>query len=285
MTRNSGKRSRFRFVFEGMTLIIVFRLTELLESCVSSTTRSSTLANPKDLDSRYFYFLREKGFCSSGFARRVGADLVMETAKKLKHSKWLSTVRDALKGGTLAPLLVEFYMEKFVISQLCGVSCHKLVAELISPLPTIALSTPVTMFNEPQTLNFDTSEKLDLVPYAFNHTAIDVIVAIKVNAARSDKLVHVYPIQITNADSHKDSEYDFLAFQEDWQQENKSLDLVWKFIWICKEGMRIDWKDSETGSQESEYLNINNYGGERRNGPDGTPLERHYCNISLFKPT
>ena len=262
----------------------MLRLSDLLECCVLSIQRSR-LASPVELDSRHVYFVKEKGFCSSGFARLVALDTVLLISNQLNRAKWLSTVREALKDDTLSSPQKRFYMEKLVLAELCGRQCQRIdmAAPSLSKLLGSNPNRPVTMFDSPIKLDFSKYNKLVLVPYAFNHPAIDAIVAIKVPKKTQGRFhVHTYPIQITVADEHKDSEYDFVAFQKSWEELNPRFKLVWKFVWICKESMRIEWE--EDGVQKSEFL-LNKQSGRRRSGPNGKALKRRHCNINSFMPS
>ena len=267
----------------------MLRLSDLLECCVLSTTKPSAYLDKAELDRRHFYFLDSKGYCSSGFARLVALDAMLGISNSFHHYKWMSTVREALKDETLSPPQIGFYKEKYVLAQLCGTECQRIDRQLKDlSTPTykhMSEEAPVTMFDSPIKLDFFKHNKIVLVPHAFNHPAIDGMVATRYETNKKklaeSKVIYVYPIQVTVASEHKDSEYDFIAFQREWQDVNPDWAFVWKFIWICNPKLTIKWEVDRV--QKSELL-VGPQQEDRRQDTVGHPMRRRYCNINSFMP-
>jgi hypothetical protein len=110
--------------------------------------------------------------------------------------------------------------------------------------------------------NFNTSKREVLyVPRAFNYPGIDGMV-LRLN---SDEMkASVFPLQITLAKYHKDSEATFFRLWKEWQKSLRDFDIDVTFLWITvKENSttNVDEKSISLGSRKvatnAEYKSAN----------------------------
>lgn len=243
-----------------MSLIIVLRFLDQLELCVlGQKTTARYVPVEAKIDNRHFYFEGDIGCCTSGFARRVAADCIQERRGTLDSHKWSLAAKNALEDSTLSKPLQGFYTEKAIIAELCWHGGEFLtsnpgrfnLSQQATMLQDASRIVSMTMFSKPQPFKFNQKGpgKLVLVPTAFNYTAVDVIVVLQEDVFTKchKPRVFVFPIQITIADEHKDSEdYFNKNCRKEWEDQNSDYEIIWHFVWICKTKMRIVRQDKTT---------------------------------------
>jgi hypothetical protein len=193
-----------------------------MTACIQSAT--PTLLPLRYIDHRYFYVENGVAKYACGIAREAAAKLLRERnvtafASDISLKELVKFIRN--------PSITGFFIEQAVLS---SIVTNGLAVKGVLP------HAEQKMFNDAYP-KFDTSTE-DWVlycPLRFNYPAVDAILVQFEKTPQNEsgkKKWLMYPIQVTVAKSHADSEEQFFDHREEWSRGLEDYDIIVDFCWI-----------------------------------------------------
>jgi hypothetical protein len=210
-----------------------------VRNCINGRT-VDVLGNRKLADHRYFYTIGRVGRYACGIAREAAARRLRLYGQTPVPIGDLSV---ALEQYIDNPSVTGFMVEQAVLSWISTNGLASVDINLDGRMKPVAF--------ENSTLDFSPQEQEPILywPRSFNFCGIDRIV-VRFGEVSGEKTCFMYPIQITLAKSHSDSE---ASFFKNWGSWIKGLEcnVHVKFVWITTEGgvaRKVDEKVRESRS-------------------------------------
>ena len=173
------------------------------------------------IDHRYFY-VKEDGTATyaCGIAREAAARRLREYGMTAFAS--LDSL-DTLEKYINNPSITRFFIEQAVLSSI-----------VTNGLETMGVNTQVRQeifIDDYPIFNKDRRGWTLYCPLRFNYPAIDAIL-VQFSDDSGKKKCSMYPIQVTVAKSHADSEQGFINQWENWSRGLDEYDIELKFCWV-----------------------------------------------------
>lgn len=248
------------------------RFWEDLECCLTRRVRIQN--SPSLIDSRYFYFLSgtNEGRCTCGLAEMAGAKLMLIWNRRMDQRSWTKRWKEEQEN----PVVAGFHAERACIATIAnghhytsfeanlqpkatkapkGAKPRKEAIDPTDPFSRILPDIPfeVNMYSgtAPQYpfLNKTGPVAILWVPVRYNNPAVDAVLVVRHQSKLTKKnskspasyLARMFPIQITVAASHANSEIEFqCGLEQEWVKNikcsaaggNSSEFEFSRFIWI-----------------------------------------------------
>ncbi|KAK2783618.1 hypothetical protein FQN52_009545 [Onygenales sp. PD_12] len=158
---------------------------------------------PTIIDDRFFFEVDGVGKCICGAVRTA------VSKQLLGMNELLFTVKeslDAIENFINNPSVTGFFLELAVLG---SIAYHGLKSlDRGGPMKQIVFRACPT---------YDLESSLGLyIPRDYKHPAVDALVLHYQNTGDDERVAHLYPIQITFGNRHKDSEEEFFSNWDDW---------------------------------------------------------------------
>jgi hypothetical protein len=178
--------------------------------------------NRRLVDHRYFYEEGGFGTYACGIARIAAArQLRYYGVSRFGDGGYLSALNQYINN----PSVTGFFLEQAVLSSITSRGLD-ISREISGPMKAIMFPGKVTRFDENQ------SGPVLYWPLQFNYPAVDAII-VRFDNSNKRKKCFIYPLQITVAKSHSDSEESFFRTWDYWTNDLKDrYDLEVEFFWI-----------------------------------------------------
>ncbi|KAK2784834.1 hypothetical protein FQN53_008227 [Emmonsiellopsis sp. PD_33] len=171
------------------------------------------------IDHRFFFEVNGVGMCICGAARTAVSKQIMGMNELLFT---VDETLDAIRHFINNPSVIGFFLESVVLESIASKGLKSL--GLRGPMKQI-------IFKSPPAYNLGSSLSL-YIPRDYNHPAIDALILHYQNTADGERVAHLYPIQITIANRHKNSEDGFFSRWADWTRHLGSCKIKVTFLWI-----------------------------------------------------
>jgi hypothetical protein len=189
------------------------------------------------IDNRYFFALDGVGKYACGIAREAAArQLRAYKVEKFGDTDFLAPLDLYISN----PSVTSFFIEQAVLSSIA--SCGLGILEQISKkMDTVMFSGDIPKFNRTE------GDPVLYCPINFNYYGgIDGIIV-----RFAEGKCFMFPLQITVAKPHSDSEEVFFSKWRQWTDELYDFEVVPVFVWVTKEESEVENVDAEyslTGS-------------------------------------
>jgi hypothetical protein len=194
---------------------------------------------PSDLiDNRYFHAEASGwvGKYSCGIAREAAArQLRQYKADEFGDIDFLM----ALNGYTDNPSVTGFFIEQAILSSIASRGLE-ISEEVSKKMDTVMFSGVAPNFNTTK------SDPVLYCPIDFDYRGIDGIIV-----RFAEGKCFMFPLQITVAKSHSDSEEVFFREWSIWTNKLNDFEIVVVFVWITEEDSEIDTVNAEHRSTNS----------------------------------
>lgn len=206
-----------------------------MKACILESRLDEGLIRHDLLDHRFFYFINGSGHCAYGIVREaVSTALLQHFPDFLQGDDWIDVIA---KDTVDNPTVRGFVVERVCLSHIALYGLKLVDGKLEAMLMSYFWEIP-----DWGILDKKGSNRQLFVPTRFNYEAIDGIVAY-LNKAR--KSLSLFPIQITIAKDHSDSEEKF--FLKWWLKYVTAIhnrfgtdySIFVTFVWIHKDQERI----------------------------------------------
>jgi hypothetical protein len=206
------------------TLLTSRRYQRYVDACIQRRPVPAGV-RPELIDHRYFYEEENVGSYACGIAREAVTRQLRLHGRNRFGNKALQSLNNYISNESV----VRFFIEQAIL-QTIEFRGLEMITEISQPMKMIPFEDyPV----------FDTSNKLALyVPCNFNYYAIDgIILRLDRSSVKNGetKRAILFPLQITIAKSHKNSEEHFFNQWEEWSASLKGFDVEVRFLWISVE--------------------------------------------------
>ena len=156
------------------------------------------------IDHRYFYEMDGVGRCVCGAVRNA------VTKQLISHSSDLFTIREALDAMSIwidNPSTAGFFLRQATIRSIATRGIADL--DFRGPIPQKVLRN-IPLYDLDKT-------RVLYIPQAYSHPAFDALL-VHLTEVDEGKMpsVHLYPIQVTITERHKNSEQEFFSSCEKW---------------------------------------------------------------------
>ena len=212
-----------------------------LTACISGRSVQSTY--DKLIDYRYFYVQDDVGKYACGIAREAAArQLRCFGIDKFGDKNFLIALDDYIGN----PSVTGFFIEQAVLSSIAsrGLNVSK---EISGPMTIVMFAEKYPIFDK------DISEAVLYCPLKFNYGGIDGII---VRFDHSEGKCFMFPLQVTVAKSHSDSEEVFFSEWSGWTKYLDGFEIVPEFLWITPEGPSTKNVDENSRSTRSGNRSI-----------------------------
>jgi hypothetical protein len=190
------------------------------------------------IDNRYFFAKppNRVGGYACGIAREAAArQLRRYKMDKFGDIDFLTALNDYINN----PSVTSFFIEQAVLSSIASRGSE--ISEQISKkMDTVMFSGNIPEFNRTE------GDPVLYCPIDFNYRAIDGIIV-----RFTGRKCFMFPLQITVAKSHSDSEEVFFRNWSIWTNKLTDLEVVPVFIWITKEDSEVNTVDAVYRSTKS----------------------------------
>jgi hypothetical protein len=203
------------------TLLTSRRYYDYVDACIRRLPVPAGVS-AELIDHRYFYEVGNVGDYACGMAREAVASQLRLRGRSRFGNTALQSLNDYINNESV----VGFFIEQAIL--------HTIETRGLGTEPEI--SQPMRMIPFEYSPTFDTSKKLALyVPCNFNYHAIDgIILRLDLSSGRNGetKKAIVFPLQITIAKSHRNSEEQFFNLWKKWKTGLQGFDIEIRFLWI-----------------------------------------------------
>ena len=221
------------------------RYQKYVDACIERRPVPARV-RPELIDHRYFCEAENVGSCACGIAREAVAGQLRLHGENRYGNTALQSLDDYISNESV----VRFFIEQAILQtiQFRGL---KTIPEISQPMTMIPFDGyPV----------FDTSKELALyVPCNFNYYAIDGIILRLNHSSGSNgerEKAIPFPLQITIAKPHKDSEKHFFNQWNKWKASLKNFDVEVRFLWISIENPSHTNLDESSRSLRHKKMTI-----------------------------
>jgi hypothetical protein len=217
---------------------------------------------PSDLiDNRYFYSEAPDliGKYTCGIAREAAVrQLRRFKVDKFGNTDFLTALNDYIDN----PSVTGFFIEQAILSSIVSRGLN-IQGEIYKKMDTVMFSGSFPKFDKTE------GAPVLYCPINFNYRGIDGIII-----RFTEKKCFMFPLQITVAKSHSDSEEVFFREWSKWTNKLDGIEVVLVFVWITKEDSEINTIDAKYRSTKSGMRLVRpSYRREK------VPLERVNQNI------
>jgi hypothetical protein len=205
--------------------IPIHSFIDIMGNCLLN---KQTNDDPSIYDHRYFYIKDKIGHYTCGLARGAITDVLRSYGEDIfLDSVWL----DSLVTFKNNPPVLGFIIEQACLSSISQKGL-KIAGLGFNNMKAITYTTKIPTYDKCSSLTL-------YIPFAYNYKAIDGLILEITNDEPEDKenkcgVVRLIPIQITIAKEHSDSESNFFARWNDWENDLQEYEIQYIFLWITE---------------------------------------------------